>query len=129
MKLDYLAVVIFLIATGWLQPAHAAKMEHVRRVLARENCPTNQVCDLSGADLSQADLRGIVLRNANLTRANLTNATLSNADLRGANFTGATLSGTAMNGAICDDNTRGLPENILRVCRAVAAPKNSLLRT
>lgn len=121
MKLDYLAVITFLIVTSLLQPTHAAKTEHVRLVLARENCPPNPACDLSGANLRQANLRGIGLRNANLTRANLTNAILSNADLRGANFTGATLSGAVMNGAICDVNTRGLPENILRVCRAVTA--------
>ncbi len=78
--------------------------------------------DLTGADLSNASLiktglEKTKLVGANLSGANLTNAYLTQADLSGADLSGAILTDTDFTGVKIDEETKGIPEAILKTIK------------
>jgi len=90
-----IATAVLILSTVCPAPAKAANNEHLRHLLATNQC---QNCDLSGAGLVLANLSG-----ANLSGANLSGANLSRANLSGANLMGANLTGTGLFGANLSD--------------------------
>lgn len=76
--------------------AYAANPDHLKKLLATNQCPG---CDLSGANLKDANLFGANLVNANLQGADLSGANLGSANLSDANLSNANLSQTYFYGA------------------------------
>lgn len=91
MKLNYLTVLIILLAVAARSYFHISSLntqKQVEKLLETRECPG---CDLKNANLQGADLSGVNLEGANLEDANLEGAKLGNANLKRVNFTKANL--------------------------------------
>ncbi|MBD3558488.1 pentapeptide repeat-containing protein, partial [Planktothrix sp. FACHB-1355] len=91
MQRKIFAIAILILPFCWTAPSQAAKPEHIKQLLATNQCPK--------CDLKNVDLRGGNFRGADLTGANLAGAMLEGADLRGAKLRGAELQQTVLRSA------------------------------